>query len=289
MLPINATGHTAMPCYGAATATALQTVAKHTCIIVTHVVLHCTERDTWRHRAPSHHHGWNDPTANGTATFHRCRAHVRTARYQKLLFQYRLRAATATHQLLLLQLGLDIATLLPAPATAPPADGYGGGGGGGTAELAAGAKKLPLDDFVATVVAAPAAVGATVAPVSPRVFSRRWITLAWVMLSNGYSQASTTFGTWAGTLPSIGQMVLGDLNTPVATLLAPLTPTSIGRGPLLHGQNAERPQGIVALRREPSQPHGRLLRNRQRNAHTIPWFHLKKKTRTGDQSISLKR
>lgn len=49
----------------------------------------------------------------------------------------------------------------------------------------------------------------------PSVFSRRCITLAWVILSNGYSRDDSlmTFGgTGVGSLPSIGQTVLGDLN-----------------------------------------------------------------------------
>jgi hypothetical protein len=47
------------------------------------------------------------------------------------------------------------------------------------------------------------------------VFSRLCITLACVMLSNGYSHdASIAFGTCTGNLPSIGHTVLGDLNNP---------------------------------------------------------------------------
>ena len=63
------------------------------------------------------------------------------------------------------------------------------------------------------------------------VFSRRWITRACVILSNGYSQLSTAFGTiCAGSFPSGGQIVLGDLKTPLLELfellklLGPLGP-----------------------------------------------------------------
>lgn len=69
------------------------------------------------------------------------------------------------------------------------------------------------------------------AVVRPMVFSRRWITRACVILSNGYSQLSTAFGTiCAGSFPSSGQIVLGDLKTPLLELfellklLGPLGP-----------------------------------------------------------------
>lgn len=45
------------------------------------------------------------------------------------------------------------------------------------------------------------------------MFSRRCITRACVMLSKGNSHTvSMTFGTWTGSLPSIGHTVFGDLN-----------------------------------------------------------------------------
>lgn len=60
--------------------------------------------------------------------------------------------------------------------------------------------------------------------VMPRVFSRRCITRACVILSNGYSRASIMFGgRVVGSLPSIGHTMLGDLKIGFVESVVPKT------------------------------------------------------------------
>ena len=42
----------------------------------------------------------------------------------------------------------------------------------------------------------------------------------------------------------------------------------------LHGQNAERSERMVPFGRQLAQLDGRLLRDRQRDPYTVPWFDL---------------
>lgn len=77
------------------------------------------------------------------------------------------------------------------------------------------------------------------------------------------------------------------LTRPQYNLLAD-QPERQHRVPLqLHGQDAERPERMVPFGRQLAQLDGRLLRDRQRDPYTVPWFDLQQKRKKKIPTLTL--